>query len=483
MKIKTKLTLIFSFFITLIILLTICLISCLFLQRIYFVQYVDLRDKTALIGDITQLVNSQKLHFDYYILLNEEKEKENFLMLRKNSDELVNSFISKEKNDDLKDSYNQFVYLTDKVFNEKNRERKINIAADEVLPTYESLIKKLKQQLNIYQFESKKIQNFIFLLNLFSWLLSILVIVFASIVILKYGVRIYRSLSHSLSVITKFANILSRGEYKEISETTDDEFNEVYTAFNLMVNNLKRLQTQIIQMDRLSNIGQLAGGIAHELNNPLVGVLGQAQILLEQLPQESPLRVHIEKIERAAKRCREIVAKLLQFSRQKEYEYTESDINEVVQNVLLIADSELKAHNIEVVKMFQFAAMPKIKISVPHIQQALLNIINNAIQAMETKNDTKNMLIIKTYTTKLEENNMSNEYVVIEIQDTGCGIEKENLNLIFEPFFTTKDREKFAGVGLTITKDIILHHKGKISVFSEGRGKGAKFTIYLPLKS
>lgn len=226
-------------------------------------------------------------------------------------------------------------------------------------------------------------------------------------------------------------------------------------------------------MDRLSNIGQLAGGIAHELNNPLVGVLGQAQILLEKVGPD--LKEHVERIERSAQRCRDSVAKLLQFSRQKHYEYTLENINEVIENTLFIADSELKAHNIEVVKEFA-DNLPKVKISLPHIQQAFLNIVNNAIQAIMQNVSDRNVFYIRTWLCKIE----TSSYVCVEFRDTGCGIEYSNINKIFEPLFTTKDKNKFAGVGLSITRDIISHHKGKIEVYSEGKNKGASFFIYLP---
>jgi nitrogen-specific signal transduction histidine kinase len=234
-------------------------------------------------------------------------------------------------------------------------------------------------------------------------------------------------------------------------------------------------------MDRLSNIGQLAGGIAHELNNPLVGVLGQAQLLIEKIPSNFPdLKEHVEKIEQAAKRCKESVSRLLQFSRQKLYEYTYENINEVIDNTLFIADSEIKAHNIEVIKNYN-STLPKIKISLPHIQQAFLNIINNAIHAISLTKTEKNLLQITTKLAKISTESGIKDFVCIEFTDTGCGIEPQYLETIFEPFFTTKDRNKNAGVGLAITKDIITHHKGKISAYSKGKNKGATFSIYLPV--
>lgn len=481
MTIKSKLSVIFFLFISLIVVLIICLISALFSQRMFFLRYVDIRDKITLLENIVQKINSQRLYFDYYIILNDEKEKENFLSFLPTIEQSIEEYSTKEINTEVKNIYSQFISIANSIFNEPSREKKVNLAISEFHPIYRKLTEHIKERQSFYERESRKILRYVLLLNVGSLIVSVVIIVASIYIILKFGTRIYRSLISSLNTIMSFANTLSKGEYKEINITTDDEFQNVISTFNHMVRSLKNLQAQVIQMDRLSNIGQLAGGIAHEINNPLVGVLGQAQILLEQLPENSPLRENVLKIERAAQRCRDSVYKLLQFSRQKEYEYTEADIHDIIQNALFIADSELKAHNIEVVKLFG-SGIKKIKVSVPHIQQVVLNIVNNAIQAMEKGNEFQNRLIIRTYMTQVEENNTTKEYVVAEFEDTGCGIEQDVLPNIFEPFFTTKDRSKFAGMGLAITKDIILHHKGKITVFSEGKNKGAKFAIYLPVQ-
>lgn len=476
MTIKSKLTFLFFVLVGIIIVTVTWLVSSLYLQRKYFLSYVQTQEKLTFIENIIQDVSFQRLYFDYYILFGEEKDKENFLAISNRVKNLCKEAFGMQ--DSIYLSYIDVIETANKTFNETKHENKVAIATTEFLPKYENLINLLRQQERNYSKHKKNLERLVSTLNIASFIISFIVIFVAVIMITKYGVRIYRAVMRSLNVIRKFAQILSQGEYKTITYRTDDEFADVISAFNHMVESLKNLQAQIIQMDRLSNIGQLAGGIAHELNNPLVGVLGQAQILLEKLPKDSPLREHVEKIERAAQRCKESVSKLLQFSRQKEYEYTEVDINEVVKNVLFIADSELKANNIEVITLFS-NNLPKLRLSVPHMQQAFLNIVNNAIQAMAEKVNKK-VLYIKSYMIKEEKDNKLNPYVVVEFQDTGCGIEKQNLNLIFEPFFTTKDRNKFAGMGLAITRDIILHHKGKISVFSEGVNKGAKFTIYLP---
>jgi len=476
MTIKNKIVNIFSFFVILLVLLSICLIANIFIQREYFTKYIEIRDRTSLFHNILQQITSQRLHFDYYVLIGEEKEKENFSISITKITQLIDMLVKSNEKEVIKQKYTNLVATAEKVFAEKNKQQRFSLAIQEFFPSYEDITVQLTKYISYCNKEGKRIQNFMFVINLISSIISVLIIILALFASAKYGTRIYRSLIDPLKTIAEHTSVLAKGEYKEIKYQTGDEFDIVFSAFNRMVKDLKNLQSQIIQMDRLSNIGQLAGGIAHELNNPLVGILGMTQILNEKIPEDSPLKKYVEKIEQAAIRCRDSVSRLLQFSRQKEYEYKEADINEVINNVLFIADSELKAQNVQV-KTFFSENLPKIKISIPHIQQALLNIINNAIQAMETM-DTK-FLRIKTFLSK----DNDNDYICVEVQDTGCGIEKENMELLFEPFFTTKDKSKYAGVGLAITKDIILHHKGKITVFSEGKNKGAKFTIWLPVKT
>ncbi len=475
MRIRDKIIAIFSFFIFLLILLSVVLITSMLLQREYFVKYVESRDKISLLNNILQQIISQRLHFDFYVLTTDEKEKENFVLAATKIKQLIDKISDIEERNVIQQKYIKLLSVVEKVFNQIDKEQRFSLAIQEFFPVYENLTNQLIDYISVWNKEEKKLQRYMLFINLISIMISIIIIIFALIISANFGIKIYRSLIQPLKTIAEHTSLLAKGEYKEIKYNTGDEFDNVFSVFNRMVKDLKNLQSQIIQMDRLSNIGQLAGGIAHELNNPLVGVLGMAQILYEKLPADSPLRNYVKKIEQAALRCRESVARLLQFSRQKEYEYTEIDVAEIVNNVLFIADSELKAQNVRVITLFS-DNLPKIKVSVPHVQQALLNIINNAIQAMENV-DTK-ILQIKTYLSKDE-----NEYVCIEVQDTGCGIKKENLDFLFDPFFTTKDKTKFAGVGLAITKDIILHHKGKITVYSEGENKGARFTIWLPIKN
>ena len=233
----------------------------------------------------------------------------------------------------------------------------------------------------------------------------------------------------------------------------------------------KYLERELIQADKMVTVGQLAGGVAHELNNPLTGVLGNAQVLLSEIPKHNPWYEDVERIYQSAKRCKEIVANLLTFSRQQEFELELVDINEVIQNTLNLCERELVVENIKVVKEFT-NDLPKINVSVLQMEQVFLNLIVNARQAMAEAGT----LTISTRLVNTEDGSQ----VEVAFTDTGKGIKKEDLPKMFKPFFTTKESGKGTGLGLSVSRSIVEKHKGRIKVQSEGEGRGAKFIVILP---
>jgi two-component system NtrC family sensor kinase len=233
------------------------------------------------------------------------------------------------------------------------------------------------------------------------------------------------------------------------------------------------LNKELIQADKMVTLGQLAGGVAHELNNPLTGVLGNAQVLLSEIPKHNPWYEDVERIFQAAKRCKEIIANLLDFSRQQDFEFEMVDINQVIQNTLNLCGKELTLENIKVMKEFA-EDLPKINLSVLQMEQVFLNLIVNARQAMPSGGTL-------TISTRLVEIDGVPE-VEISFVDTGKGIKKEDLSKIFKPFFTTKEKGKGTGLGLSVSRSIVEKHNGTIKVESEGEGKGAKFTVILPCR-
>jgi len=224
-----------------------------------------------------------------------------------------------------------------------------------------------------------------------------------------------------------------------------------------------------MESERLAIIGQLAAGVAHELNNPLGGVLVYSHLLVEDLDDEDPKRENLEKIVIQATRCKEIVKGLLDFAHQTEPKIELANINKILKDTLSLVENQALFQNIKISKSF-CSSPPQVMVDKAQIQQVLMNIVFNAAEAMEGYGD----LIISTRVTETD------RFMEIEFTDTGCGIPEENLERLFEPFFTTKEVGHGTGLGLAISYGIIQRHGGDIEVKSQV-GKGTTFTIRLPI--
>jgi len=231
----------------------------------------------------------------------------------------------------------------------------------------------------------------------------------------------------------------------------------------------KKMENRLIVTDRLASIGELSSGIAHELNNPLTGIIGLSELVLdEDLPHD--VEQDLRAINREAKRTAGVVRNLLIFARGHEQEKQLVDINEVIQNVLNLRAYEQRVNNIEV--STQFASdLPEIMADNFQLQQVFLNIIINAEHFMIEAHG-RGALIITT--------ERVGNIVRASVADDGPGITREDLGNIFNPFFTTKEVGKGTGLGLSICYGIISEHGGRI--YAESRlNKGAKFIIEIPV--
>jgi PAS domain S-box-containing protein len=240
-------------------------------------------------------------------------------------------------------------------------------------------------------------------------------------------------------------------------------------------------QVQLIQSAKMTAVGQLGAGVAHELNNPLGGILGYAQFILEKIkrPEFGPedfksCTKYMESIERESTRCKGIVESLLKFSRRPVLVNPEPlDIAEALKETLFIIGYQLKLKNILLATDIQ-ENLAKVTGITNQLQQVFTNLILNAQQAMpeggELKITAQNILDEKTKTPT---------HLRIEFTDSGCGISEENLKHIFEPFFTTKLKEKGTGLGLAVSYQIIQDHKGSVEIKSQV-GKGTAISISLP---
>lgn len=228
-------------------------------------------------------------------------------------------------------------------------------------------------------------------------------------------------------------------------------------------------QKQIGRSEHLASVGRLAAGVAHEINNPLTGVLGFAELLRESPNLQEQDRQDLEVIIRETKRAREIVRGLLDYARESPSVPTRLDLNEVIrETVRLLGKREAFQHIVLVEDLAD--GLPPIHADKNQLQQVLLNLSLNACEAMP---DGGTLLV----STQAAEGK-----VLIKITDTGCGIKREHLDRIFEPFFTTKPVGKGTGLGLSVSYGIIQQHGGSLDVESE-EGKGSTFTITLPAAS
>jgi len=263
----------------------------------------------------------------------------------------------------------------------------------------------------------------------------------------------------------------------QVKTTRKDEIAKLAETFNSMASSLKERDNklkeytnqQIMKSERLATLGQLAAGVAHEINNPLGGILMYTHLALEDLDKKDALRANLEKAITEATRCKDIVKGLLDFARQTKPKVEQSDVNKVLEGTLDLVKNQVLFHNVKIIR--SFSSLPTILIDAGQIQQVFTNIILNAAEAMEEKGE----LTVVTKTSS------DNEYVEISFTDTGCGISPEDCEKVFDPFFTTKEVGHGTGLGLAVSHGIVARHKGTIEVKSEP-GKGSSFVIRLPLK-
>ena len=281
-----------------------------------------------------------------------------------------------------------------------------------------------------------------------------------------------------LLIIKKASNVirLKTDQLVEARDNLEENVVERTKEIKQTYERLQETQKRLSRSEKLAGIGTLAAGVAHEINNPLASVAGCAEGLMNRMDSvdfkskddEEVFPDYLKTIYDETYRCKAIISKLLDFSRRQVPVFGEVDMNALIANVvkLIGRQKELKKLSIE---LNYSPVSVTIYGDVNQLQQVFLNMILNAIDA--TADGGK----IKITTTGVD------DYAQIIFEDTGCGIVPEDLDKIFEPFFTTKSPGKGTGLGLSICYGIIEEHKGKISVSSNGIGKGTAFTISLPI--
>jgi two-component system, NtrC family, sensor kinase len=224
-----------------------------------------------------------------------------------------------------------------------------------------------------------------------------------------------------------------------------------------------------VQQEKMVGVGQLAAGIAHELNTPLGTIIGYAQMLREDVAQQGAANLSdIDEIIGQAGRCRDLVKNLLNFSRRSSTQKIEAGINEIIRKILSLVEHDFQMKGVRLY-MDLDSNVPNMRINENEIAQVILNLANNAADSMA---DGGELHVSTTY-------NEQSERICIVVHDTGCGIKESDRTRVFEPFFTTKEVGKGTGLGLSICYKIVENHMGSIE-FDSVTGQGTTFRVYLP---
>jgi two-component system NtrC family sensor kinase len=235
---------------------------------------------------------------------------------------------------------------------------------------------------------------------------------------------------------------------------------------------LKESQDAMVHQEKMVGIGQLAAGIAHELNTPLGTIIGYAQMLREDLahhPGTAANLADVEEVIGQAGRCRDLVKNLLNFSRRSSTEKTHTGINDIIRKIVSLVEHDFDRKGVRV-HLHLDPNVPHARVNENEIAQVILNLANNAADSMPLGGDLR-------VATHYDETNIR-----IEVDDTGCGIKESDRTRVFEPFFTTKEVGKGTGLGLSICYKIVEDHLGSIE-FDSVIGKGTTFRVYLPAKA
>jgi len=280
----------------------------------------------------------------------------------------------------------------------------------------------------------------------------------------------------ALRSIEEATRKIARGRFTTLPSTpngSDDEVERVIGAFNHMIAELQKRQDQLVREKKLSSLGVLTSGVAHQLNNPLNNISTSCQILIEEGPEADPAfsRRLLGNIDQEVARARDIVKGLLEFSRAKDFERKPTVLSDVVERSVRLVSSQVPA-GVEITR--QVPPDLILPMDAQRMQEVFLNLLINALQALQATPTRSGRIAIAA------ERDEEHGQAVITVADTGAGIEAEDIARIFDPFFTTKEVGKGTGLGLSIVFGIVEKHQGEIAVES-APGEGARFILRLPL--
>ena len=321
----------------------------------------------------------------------------------------------------------------------------------------------------------------------------IFVVIAGALIVIALTYAVTRNMIHPLEEMVAASKRIAAGDFEQgVEVRSRDEIGHLASSFNKMLaavktmkqeleesartleervqartKELMAIQMQMAQSEKLASLGRMSSGVAHEINNPLGGILTFSMLALEDTRPDDPVRKNLEIIVKQTLRCRDIVKGLLEFSRKPEAVSATADVHSVIQSTLSLLEQQAIFHNIRTMRNFA-PGLPPARVDPGQLQQVMMNLVLNALDAMEGCG----MLTIST------ESQHGGKEVVIGVKDTGKGIPPEIQPLVFEPFFTTKEVGQGTGLGLAIVHGIVARAGGSIRL--ESSDTGTRFTIRLP---
>ncbi len=256
-----------------------------------------------------------------------------------------------------------------------------------------------------------------------------------------------------------------------------NERNELYgvVVYIYDITTKRRMETQLFQSAKLAAIGEMAAGVAHELNSPLTAVIGNADLILRKTSPEQNYYKLLKDIKTCGQRSKVIIQNLLTFSRQDSYTFEPLSINEVIKSSLYLVSYQIEKNNIKIIRKLQ-PKLPLLAGNKQQLEQIIINLMLNARDALEGVKNGK----ICISSELCEDEELQSNVIIVNVEDNGHGIKQNILTQIFNPFFTTKEKLKGTGLGLSVSLGIAETHGGRIEVASE-IGKGSIFSLIIPL--
>jgi two-component system NtrC family sensor kinase len=327
--------------------------------------------------------------------------------------------------------------------------------------------------------------------------LTAYVLIFIVAISVSLGIILYKIVSKPVSQLTEGIKTVAAGNFHySVPITSEDEMGVLANRFNTMIKDLKEAHDQrelwtqtleaeiakkaeeiqkthssMLQTEKLASLGRMAAGIAHEINNPLTGIVTFAHLMKDNFPPDSSESEDLNVIIEQAERCAKIIKNLLTFARATPSEKGEANINDVLSRTIYMVKNQAKFHNIKfTINMEESSFITYGDAS--QFQQIFLNMMINAADAM----NERGTITIATRSTDMN----GKPFVEIEFTDTGSGIKDEDMPKLFEPFYTTKPVDKGTGLGLSVSHGIVKHYGGEIDIEST-IGKGTSFFVRLPL--